>query len=241
MKIQGLSIVIPVFNELENIKPLAVEILAALKSRLELEIIFVDDASTDATVARLQALQSEIAELRIVRHLQNRGQSAAVVNGVRAAKYAWVATLDGDRQNNPADLNLLLDAIEQKNGTPKLCMGRRIKRQDTWLRRISSKIANGVRRKFLQDDCPDSGCGIKIFNRTFFLNLPLFKNCHRFLPVLFRRAGAEIVYIPVSHRERVEGVSKYGVMNRLWVGIIDLFGVAWLMRRFIIVEGQNDV
>lgn len=233
MKMQGLSVVIPVYNEQDNVQPLAEEVVAALQNKLPYEIIYVDDASQDKTIFCLENLSKQISALRFIRHSHNKGQSAAVITGVRQSRYPWVATLDGDRQNNPHDLCKMITILAQEKDKNILCMGSRVDRQDNWLRKISSKIANGVRRRFLKDDCPDSGCGIKIFPRDFFLALPLFRNCHRFLPALFRRAGGLIICVPVSHRHRVEGRSKYGVMNRLWVGIVDLFGVAWLMRRFI--------
>ena len=239
--ISGLSVVIPVYNEKDNVTPLIKEVADALSGLIPYEIVFVDDASTDGTRSQLKQHAAENNTVRIISHARNRGQSAAVVTGVRHAAYPWVATLDGDRQNHPNDLKQFIQAIEQSDHSNILCMGQRLKRQDNWLRRCSTKIANGVRRYFLKDNCLDSGCGIKIFPREVFLSLPLFRNCHRFLPALFSRAGSKIIYIPVSHRPRVAGVSKYGVMNRLWVGIVDLFGVAWLMRRFIEVDGCEDV
>lgn len=241
MSIQALSVVIPVYNEQDNVKPLAEEIVQALTGVVPFEVIFVDDASKDSTKAEIVSMSQSMAEIKLVPHRSNRGQSAAVVSGVRRAQYEWIATLDGDRQNDPKDLVALINAVNESGLTQILCMGQRMQRQDNWLRKCSSKIANKVRRSFLKDDCPDSGCGIKIFPKQLFLTLPLFKNCHRFLPVLFARAGAKLLQVPVSHRERASGQSKYGVMNRLWVGIVDMIGVAWLMKRFIEVEGDADV
>lgn len=241
MKITGLSVVIPVYNEEGNIAPLMQEIREALQLKIPYEVIFVDDASKDGTLAMIEQLAVEDNDVRFFQHSENRGQSAALVTGVRHARYDWVATLDGDRQNNPHDLLLLLMALEKETVSWALCMGRRMKREDNGLRRISTKIANAVRKRFLKDHCADSGCGIKIFPRNIFLALPLFRNCHRFLPALFVRANIPVIYVVVSHRPRVVGESKYGVMNRLWVGIVDLFGVAWLMRRFIDFENQSDV
>lgn len=241
MTVEGLSIVIPVYNEQDNVQSLAEEVVVALDGVLPYEIIYVDDFSNDATAGRLQALAAQYQNLRVVTHSKNRGQSAAVVNGVRRAKYLWIGTLDGDRQNDPKDLRLLIDAVNAEAKSKLLCMGQRVGRKDTWLRRVSSRIANSVRTSLLKDQCVDSGCGIKIFSRDDFLSLPLFKNCHRFLPVLFRRAGIKMISVEVSHRERTEGQSKYGVMNRLWAGIVDLFGVSWLMRRFIEIESEKDV
>ncbi len=241
MNIEALSVVIPVYNEQNNVQPLTEEVIQALADKIDYEIIFVDDASSDETVLCIQRMCSKYSNVRLVSHRSNCGQSAAVVSGVRQARHPWIATLDGDRQNDPKDLPLLIEAVNQQNSQYVLCMGQRAQRLDNWLRKCSSKIANNVRRSFLKDDCPDSGCGIKIFPRDLFLTLPLFKNCHRFLPALFRRAGARVLQVHVSHRERVAGVSKYGVMNRLWAGIVDLIGVAWLMKRFIEVEREHDV
>ena len=241
MLVDGLSVVIPMYNEQDNVQALADEVNCALQGILPYEIIFVDDASQDATAANIRRLSHIHSMIRLVQHQRNRGQSAAVVTGVRNAKYNWVATLDGDGQNDPKDLHVLLTAIKASHQSRVMAIGRREKRQDTWVRRWSSRIANQVRSSFLKDNCRDSACGIKIFPRDLFLSLPLFRNCHRFMPALFNRAGATVLQVPVSHRERRTGISKYGIKNRLWVGIIDLLGVAWLMRRYIENESQSDV
>jgi dolichol-phosphate mannosyltransferase len=227
-----LSVVIPVCNEVDNVVPLALEIQAALASRGGFEIIFVDDGSTDGTVQKLLDLRPQVPSIRVLRHSRRSGQSIALHTGVRAARAPWVATLDGDGQNDPADIPNLVTAMEQ-GGTVelKLVMGHRQARRDTWLRRISSRIANGVRARLLQDATPDTGCGIKLLHRQTFLELPVFNHMHRFLPALFQRAGAHVISVPVRHRPRTRGQSKYGVRNRLWVGIVDLFGVRWLIRR----------
>jgi len=239
MLIDGLSVVIPVFNEQDNVQTLIEEVKQALDESLPYEILFVDDASLDGTATNILLLTRNFSNLRLIRHRRNLGQSAAVVTGVRHAKYAWVATLDGDGQNDPKDLVILLNAIKAQSSLEVLCIGQRQQRRDTWLRKFSSRIANQVRQSILKDACPDSACGIKIFPRNLFLTLPLFKNCHRFMPALFTRAGATVIQVPVTHRERRTGISKYGVHNRLWVGIVDLFGVSWLMRRFIECEKQD--
>jgi dolichol-phosphate mannosyltransferase len=228
------SVVIPVCNEAENIEPLAREIDAALRGRVPFEIIYVDDGSTDATADIARRLRDrELPNLRLLRHSFRSGQSAAVRSGVAAARAPWVATLDGDGQNDPADLPKFLDARrEAANAEVLLIMGNRVTRRDTWLRRLSSRIANGVRSKLLGDGTPDTGCGIKIFHRETFLSLPAFDHMHRFLPALFMRAGSRVVSIPVNHRPRTRGKSKYGLHNRLWVGIVDLFGVMWLRARY---------
>jgi dolichol-phosphate mannosyltransferase len=198
------------------------------------EIIYVDDGSTDATAEIARRLRDrELSNLRLLRHSFRSGQSAAVRSGVAAAHAGWVATLDGDGQNDPADLPKFLEALrEPANAGVLLIMGNRVTRRDTWLRRLSSRIANGVRSKLLGDGTPDTGCGIKIFHRETFLSLPAFDHMHRFLPALFMRAGSRVVSIPVNHRPRTRGKSKYGLHNRLWVGIVDLFGVMWLRARY---------
>lgn len=240
------SVVIPVCNEVENLAPLAREIAAALRGRVAFEMIFVDDGSTDGTAeaakraresARESTSESTIAEgfseLRLLRHSVRSGQSAAIHSGVRAARAPWIATLDGDGQNDPADLPALLAARDAPaNHDVRLFMGNRVTRRDTWLRRLSSRIANGVRRGLLGDNTPDTGCGTKLFHRETFLSLPFFNHMHRFLPALFQRAGSRVISVPVNHRPRLRGCSKYGVNNRLWVGIVDLFGVMWLKARY---------
>jgi len=229
-----LSVIVPVCNEAENIGPLAREIAEALRGCVAFEMIFVDDGSTDATaeMAR-QARAAGLTELRLLRHSDRSGQSAAVRSGVRAARASWIGTLDGDGQNDPRDLVALLAARDDpKNAHVLLFMGNRTTRRDTWLRRLSSRIANGVRGGLLGDGTPDTGCGIKIFQRETFLQLPAFDHMHRFLPALFQRAGSAVVSIPVNHRPRTRGSSKYGLHNRLWVGIVDLFGVMWLKARY---------
>lgn len=231
-----LSVVIPVCNEVDNVGPLAQEIHAALESFEPFEIIFVDDGSSDGTDRALEAARQEgIGEIRILRHAQRSGQSTALLSGIRAARAEWVATLDGDGQNDPADIPRLLTTLETEreagNVDLKLVMGNRKTRRDTWLRRISSRVANRVRARMLRDGTPDTGCGIKLLHRETFLALPHFDHMHRFLPALFQRAGAGVISVPVQHRPRTRGTSKYGLNNRLWVGIIDLFGVQWLIRR----------
>jgi dolichol-phosphate mannosyltransferase len=227
------SVVIPVCNEQENVEPLAREIHVALSGRYAFETIFVDDGSTDGTAqAVLAAKAAGMPEIRLIRHSVRSGQSAAVATGVRKAGAPWIATLDGDGQNDPADIPKLLDtALQSKSARLRLVMGNRTTRRDTWLRRLSSRVANGVRGGLLKDGTPDTGCGIKVFDRTVFLDMPRFNHMHRFMPALFQREGFEVVSVPVNHRERTRGKSKYGLNNRLWVGIVDLFGVMWLIRR----------
>ncbi|HJU25038.1 MAG TPA: glycosyltransferase [Rhodanobacteraceae bacterium] len=226
-----LSVVVPVFNERDNIPPLLAEIAAALRGRADYEVVYVDDASSDDSLDVLMAEREKHPELRIARHLRQSGQSTAIRNGVRAARGAWIATLDGDGQNDPADIPKLLEARKDANPKVKLLAGWRTTRRDSFNKRISSKIANGVRSRMLRDATPDTGCGLKLFERDTFLALPYFDHMHRYLPALVKRAGFESVSIPVGHRPRTRGVSKYGMLDRLWVGLADLRGVAWLMRR----------
>jgi dolichol-phosphate mannosyltransferase len=228
----ALSIVVPVLNEVDNVVPLVREIVAAFGSSIGFEVIFVDDGSTDATAERIRTLREEIPCVRLLRHAARYGQSAAIRTGVRAAEAQWIATLDGDCQNDPRDIPSMLEMLRQdRAGSIKLITGVRRLRQDTWVRRLSSRIANGVRRLLLQDGTPDTGCGIKLFHRATFLEIPAFDHMHRFLPALFLREGAKVVSIDVRHRPRMHGRSKYGIGNRLWAGIVDLFGVRWLMHR----------
>jgi len=227
------SVVVPVCNEAENVEPLAREIDAALAGRAY-EMIFVDDGSTDDTAAILKKLKLTLPALRVLRHSFRSGQSAAVATGVRAARGPWIATLDGDGQNDPADIPKLIAARDQTtNRGVQLFMGnRKASRKDTAYRKLQSSIANGVRSSLLGDGTPDTGCGIKLFSRDLFLELPRFDHMHRFLPALFQRHGALVISVPVSHRPRMRGTSKYGMLNRLWVGIIDIAGVMWLRRRY---------
>ncbi|MBV9552193.1 MAG: glycosyltransferase family 2 protein [Alphaproteobacteria bacterium] len=228
-----LSIVIPVKNEAGNIAPLVVEIDAALGvAGLDYEIVYVDDGSTDATAAELARLQSANPRLRIVRHVASCGQSAAIRSGVKAARARWIATLDGDGQNDPADIPSLWQIAHAAAADPPLLIaGHRARRHDSWVKRRSSKIANAARRAMLHDDAPDTGCGLKLFPRSLYLDLPFFDHQHRFLPALVLREGGIVRSLPVNHRPRERGVSKYGTWDRLWVGITDLLGVMWLRRR----------
>jgi dolichol-phosphate mannosyltransferase len=228
-----LSVVVPVCNEAENVEPLVREIHAALASR-SYEMIFIDDGSTDETAAVLRRLKPEFPSLRVLHHSFRSGQSAAVMSGVRAARASWIATLDGDGQNDPADIpRLIAERDAPANRDVGLVIGnRKASRKDTAFRKLQSSIANGVRSSLLGDGTPDTGCGIKLFSRELFMELPRFDHMHRFLPALFQRQGTRVVSVPVSHRARVRGTSKYGMLNRLWVGIVDICGVMWLRRRY---------
>jgi dolichol-phosphate mannosyltransferase len=227
----SLSVVIPVHNEVANVGPLLAQASASLKD-VPHEIIFVDDASTDGTVAELNKLRTQTPFLRILRHASQAGQSAAMHTGARAARGAWVGTLDGDGQNDPADLvKLWRTAESESDQAAGLYIGHRVSRHDNGVRIISSRVANGVRKRLLRDSVPDSGCGVKLFRRDVFLSMPYFDHMHRFLPALIQRENLAVRSVPVGHRPRQAGRSKYGVMNRLWVGIVDLCGVMWLLRR----------
>ena len=231
-----LSVVVPVYNEEDNVAPLVGEIVAALRGNPLLkgggfEIVYVDDLSKDATLQRLRALKAETPELRVVRHVSNSGQSTAVRNGVKAARAPWIATLDGDGQNDPADIPRLLAQRDGADPQVKLFAGWRVDRQDSGSKRWASKWANAIRSRMLRDATPDTGCGIKLFEREAFLDLPYFDHMHRYLPALMQRAGWKTVSVPVNHRHRASGVSKYNNLNRALVGIRDLRGVAWLIAR----------
>lgn len=230
-----LSVVIPVHNEADNVLPLLAEIRAALAETGDYEVIFVDDCSDDGTAGRLAlergiAASNSGAAVRVLRHASRSGQSTAVWTGVRAARGVWIATLDGDGQNDPADIpNLLNRAFA--DGGPELVGGLRRKRRDIWSKRVATKIANGLRQRVLSDGCTDTGCGIKVFRRDAFLALPFFGAMHRFLPALFQIHGYRVDYVEVNHRPRRRGVSKYGNLGRAAIGVVDLLGVLWLKRR----------
>jgi glycosyltransferase involved in cell wall biosynthesis len=227
-----LSVVIPVKNEAGNTAPLFEEIRAALEGIIDYEVLFIDDGSQDDTAAEVLALAGIRPRLRLLRHDVSYGQSAAIRTGVRAARGIWIATLDGDGQNDPADIPDLWRVGRTNSLSERvLVAGYREKRQDVWSKRLSSRIANATRRRLLGDDTPDTGCGLKLFARSLFLELPYFDHMHRFLPALVLREGGNVVSVRVNHRPRRSGVSKYGVLDRLGVGIIDLFGVMWLQRR----------
>jgi dolichol-phosphate mannosyltransferase len=226
-----LTVVIPVFNEVESIAPLIDEICAQLDGKLDYEIIVVDDGSTDSTPGVLQSSRQAHPQLRILRHRRCCGQSAAIASGVQSAAAPWIVTLDGDGQNDPADILMLYQALDKSSTAGMLVTGYRKQRRDDWLKRVSSRVANAVRSWVLADATPDSACGLKVFARDTFLALPQFDHMHRFLPALVQRQGGRVLSIEVRHRPRARGVSRYGLHDRLWTGIIDLFGVRWLQRR----------
>ncbi|TCH96727.1 glycosyltransferase family 2 protein [Roseococcus sp. SYP-B2431] len=223
------SVVIPVRNEAPNIAPLVAEIETALEGVAH-EIVYVDDGSTDDTSPVLRRIAAGGTPLRWLRHRVSCGQSAAIVSGVKAARGTWIATLDGDGQNDPADIPKLLARAEREGGEVMVA-GHRVSRKDSWVKRRSSRIANAIRSRLLRDATPDTGCGLKLFPRALFLGLPHFDHMHRFLPALALRAGAKVVSEPVNHRPRMRGASNYGTFDRLAVSLLDLIGVAWLQRR----------
>ena len=227
----AVSVVVPVRNEAENVAPLIAEIAAALDGRWPYEIIYVNDGSTDATGERLASAMKSRSNLRQLRHATSAGQSAAIRSGVRAARGAIVATLDGDGQNNPVFLPALIAAIEDGGAHVGLAAGQRVGRKDTGFKKLQSRIANSVRSAILHDGTRDTGCGLKAFRREVFLALPYFDGLHRFLPALVRREGYDIAYVDVIDRPRHSGVSNYGFFDRLWIGIMDVAGVWWLIRR----------
>jgi dolichol-phosphate mannosyltransferase len=231
-----LSLVIPVRNEAENIAPLVAEITAAMDAAVRYEIIYIDDGSQDATAAEIARLAGELPNLRLLRHRRGCGQSAALLTGVRAARAGWIATLDGDGQNDPADILRLWRLAHAAPAGRLLVAGYRAKRQDNRSKRVASRIANAVRSRLLGDATPDTGCGLKLFPRALFLELPAFDHMHRFLPALVLRAGGTVCSVPVNHRPRRAGASNYGVFDRLAVGIVDLLGVWWLQRRAIAAD-----
>ncbi len=230
-----LSVVVPVRNEAPNIAPLIAEIRDALAG-VSHEIIYVDDGSDDSTWAALRAVDPPVIARR---HRIGCGQSAAILTGVRAARGRWIGTLDGDGQNDPADMPALLARAQSEPGVV-LVAGNRTRRQDSRVKKLSSRAANRIRARLLGDHTPDTGCGLKVFPRQAFLELPAFDHMHRFLPALFIRAGGRVISLPVRHRPRLRGASKYGTWDRLWVGIFDVAGVAWLQLRWRRPELVDD-
>ncbi len=237
------SIVVPVYNEADNINALIAEIVMAMNQAKAYEIIYVDDGSNDDTAAVLKQALQHVKALRVIHHRQSCGQSAAIHTGVKAASYPYIAMLDGDGQNDPADIPRLYEVLmQQRNISSNLWMvaGWRNKRHDSAWRLFSSKVANTVRSRLLGDNTPDTGCGLKVFLRDEFLGLPYFDHMHRFLPALILRAGGRVISEPVNHRARTHGYSKYGTLDRLWVGIVDILGVIWLQKRAKLPEIMSE-
>jgi dolichol-phosphate mannosyltransferase len=230
-----LSVVVPVHNEAENVAPLITEIVGSLSGVTSIEIIYVDDGSSDDTLTALMTACLGTPMLRVLRHAVKSGQSAALRTGVLAARGRWIATLDGDGQNDPADIPELLararTVAQVRGDAGVLIAGWRRHRRDGWYTRWQSRVANGVRSRLLRDGTPDTGCGLKVYARAVFVGLPYFDHMHRFMPALVRRAGGEVHSVAVNHRPRTHGQSHYGLLNRLWTGIVDMAGVVWLARR----------
>lgn len=227
-----ISVVVPVHNETDNVDSLIAEIDQALNTQDAYEMIFVDDGSTDDTLQKLTQAMQTYPHLRVLQHRKSCGQSRAIHSGVTAAHYEWIATLDGDGQNDPADIPNLINALSEHN-SDKLWMlaGFRHKRNDTGWRKFSSKFANSIRQSILHDETPDTGCGLKLFRKDKFLALPYFDHIHRFMPAMMQMTGGEVISVKVNHRARSHGQSKYGTLDRLMAGIIDLLGVVWLRKR----------
>ncbi|HWM92329.1 MAG TPA: glycosyltransferase family 2 protein [Thermoanaerobaculia bacterium] len=223
-----ISLVIPVHNEEENLPVLAAEIRAALEPLgRPYEVIYVDDGSTDGSPEVMRRLAQEDSRTRIVRQARNSGQSAALDAGFRHARGAIVVTLDADLQNDPADIPRLLERMDGFD----VVNGVRARRRDNWVRRVSSKIANGVRNRVTRESVTDVGCTLRAVRAEYLRHLPLFNGMHRFLPTLLRMEGARVTEVPVNHRPRLHGQPKYGIHNRLWRGLFDLYGVRWLQTR----------
>jgi dolichol-phosphate mannosyltransferase len=232
------SIVVPLYNEEENVPLLLQRVHAAVGNLpgYAYEAVFVNDGSTDATRAVLAQLQTEYPALRPLHFVRNFGQSAALIAGMRAARGDFILTADGDLQNDPADFPRILELLEQYD-----CVcGYRANRQDTWVRKVSSRVANRVRNAVLRDGIRDSGCGTKGFRRAVIPHLVSFNGVHRFFAAVVRNAGFSLTECPVSHHARIHGVSKYGISNRLWRGIYDLVGVGWLVRRYVRYELEQE-
>ncbi|MEA2992293.1 MAG: dolichol-phosphate mannosyltransferase [Alphaproteobacteria bacterium] len=227
----AVSVVVPIRNEAGNIAPLVNEIAAALDGRWSFEVVYVNDGSSDGSESELPRLMASRPWLRQIRHATSCGQSAAVRSGASVARAPIIVTLDGDGQNDPAFIPALVQALI--DGTPRvgLIAGQRVGRRATGFKKFQSRVANAVRNAILKDGTRDTGCGLKAFRRDIFLNLPYFDGLHRFLPALVKREGYDVGYVDVVDRPRGHGVSNYGLWDRLWVGILDLAGVWWLIRR----------
>lgn len=236
------SVVVPAHNEAGNVADLIGEIAAALEGRAY-EMIFVDDASPDDTRIVLAGLKAQYKQLRVLSHRKNAGQSRAIRSGVRAARGRVIGTLDGDGQNDPADLPALYRTLTRADAPEglKMVMGRRGSRKDTAWKRFGSKFANSIRRRMLRDDCDDSGCGIKVMHRDAYLSLPYFDHMHRYMPAIMRAEGYGVEFMEVNHRERGAGVSNYTNFGRLWAALADLRGVMWLIRRRKNPEAADEI
>jgi len=240
-----LSVVIPVQNEEENIRLLIDEVRQALDGVLDYELIYVNDGSSDSTLEILEDVRTGFPLLHINSHESGVGQSTAVRTGIINARSPVIATLDGDGQNDPADIPALYDTFIKHAGTGVVLVnGYRKNRKDTYIKRLSSRFANGIRGWLLDDETPDTGCGLKVFSREAYLDIPFFDHLHRFLPAMMINGGGRVMSVEVNHRERQLGSSHYGFFDRLWVGIFDIMGVIWLKSRttqpVVIKEEMKD-
>ncbi len=235
------SVVAAVLNEAENIRPVLTEIARALEGLGRFEVIFVDDGSTDATLSELLDCRDVLPELRVLSHDRRCGKSAALRTGIEAARAPWIATIDGDGQDDPTEIPAMLALAEGANGPAPLVVGVRLKRHDTLSRRFATRFANGLRERLLQDGCPDTGAPMKLFARDAFLRLPQFEGLHRFLPALLGSYGHPLLCKPVRHRARLHGRSKYTNWNRALVGLRDMVGVMWLQKRTVRPERVTEV
>ncbi|GAA4494399.1 glycosyltransferase family 2 protein [Pseudaeromonas paramecii] len=239
------SIVIPAKNEVDNLRPLIEEIRAAMTERYDYELIYVDDGSTDDTFTTLQAIHAEgQVPLKVIRHAQSVGQSLAILSGAWQASGQWLVVLDADGQNDPADIPGMLAAVMQAHDQDAKVwgvIGHRVNRRDDWVKRLSSKLANGFRDFMLKDGIPDTGCGLKAVLLARYLRLPAFNHMHRYIPTLLQAQGGIMLVHPVNHRPRLAGKSNYGVWNRLWVGLVDVLGVWWLKRRAKVILVQEQL
>ena len=238
-----ISIVIPAKNEAENIRPLITEIQSAMAGRDDYELIYVDDGSTDSTWSELQELSEGNPHLMLLRHQQSVGQSLAILSGAWQARGKWLVVLDADGQNDPADIPGMLAAVQAANQQDPAVwgvIGHRVNRRDDWVKRLSSKVANGFRDFMLNDGIPDTGCGLKAVRLERYLRLPSFNHMHRYIPTLIQAQGGLMLVHPVNHRPRMAGRSNYGVWNRLWVGLVDVLGVWWLKRRAKVIQVRES-
>lgn len=235
----SITIIIPTYNEIDSIGLLIDETISVLShEKFAFEIICIDDGSHDGTREYLVHLAKTLPQLRVVAHRKNYGQSIALISGVKAASFSLIAVLDGDGQNDPADIIKMFYLLQNRDKT--VVLGNRTRRKDSFIHKLYSKIGNSIRSFFLRGECPDTGCSLKLFPREAFLSIPLFNHMHRYLPDLFTKAGYELINVPVNHRPRLHGVSKYQFINRFWLGIHDLIGVHWLLKRFSLPELFHD-
>ncbi len=229
--ISSISVVIPFYNESGNVIPLVEEVVYAVQDYAAWQLILVNDGSTDQTAQEIDDACRLYPNCLPLHHMTNQGQSSALKTGILFADHDWIITLDGDGQNNPQDIPCLIEALTDKDY--HVAFGNRTKRKDSFLKKISSRVANYIRILVLDDRSLDTGCSLKLFPKSAFLALPHFKNFHRFLPALFQFAGYDVINVPVSHRPRIRGLSKYGFWGRLSVGFFDLIGVLWLKNRYL--------